>query len=205
LAATGDIIEVKMSWGWSSTIPEFINIFHYQNTGDPFFIDVDAVNAFFDAASETGEFVEVLLNALSSVVQILSVEMTNLDNPDDFALYVLPTPVAGDISGDSMPSFVAYGYTYERSTRATRNGAKRFVGVPEQSVSNGVIVPAAVFGVQAIAAALEVPVSFSVDAGIDNALTPTIVRKTGTFTYSATNLVSGVTYKRVTTQNSRKR
>lgn len=67
--------------------------------------------------------------ALSVEVELVEVKIENMTNGVDFIEF--PTSQNGNIAGECSPSFVAYGVQQKRSTKVTRNGSKRFSGVPE--------------------------------------------------------------------------
>jgi len=59
-------------------------------------------------------------------------------------------------AGDTMPSFVGVGYTLKPATRAVRPGSKRYTGVLEAVVTNGLITePTFVANVEALRIVLD--------------------------------------------------
>lgn len=66
------------------------------------------------------------------------IKVTNLGDLSDFAdRAVNLAGLAG--AGDTLPSFVAVGYTLKPATRAVRPGSKRYTGILESVVTNGVV------------------------------------------------------------------
>lgn len=64
------------------------------------------------------------------------IEIKNLTNQLD--IYSRTIDVAGLVdvdAGGNMPSYVSYGFILRRETAATRNGSKRFSGIPDIGVN----------------------------------------------------------------------
>lgn len=83
------------------------------------------------------------------------IKVINLGDLGDFE--DMPVSLAGLAgAGDTMPSFVAIGYTLKPATRAVRPGSKRIVGVLEAALVNGVITePTFVANVEALRIVLD--------------------------------------------------
>ncbi len=107
----------------------------------------------------------------------------------------------GVVAGDAMPSYVAYGLSYNPVVRTDRPGAKRIGGVPEANVQDGVLV----VGAEAAMTALVDALSAQLTVGIAGKVDPGYLHiPTDTFPYPNFSGTNGVNYKRITTQNSRK-
>lgn len=133
--------------------------------------------------------------------------VTNLDVPEDF----IDSPVSsedgtGTQTGDCLPRYNAFSMFYARSTRASRNGWKRIMGVPESVQVNGVVTNA---GELTALAALAAALAAGMIDGSANAWSPQIYRKAQpdhTPPIDRANFgISGVSFKGLTTQNTRKR
>jgi hypothetical protein len=73
---------------------------------------------------------------LSNQYHMFEAVAINLNNADDFSVTPMDSP--GIISGDPYPPFVAMEFKYNRLTRVSRNGYKRYAGVPESASTDGV-------------------------------------------------------------------
>jgi hypothetical protein len=130
------------------------NVYYYlQTNGEEMAADVLA-----------GEFAETPLQAIRTVtVEAMVWERLfakNLDNPEDFYDYILSPSQGGNIVAEGMPPFVTFSFIYHRTTLAVRNGWKRYAGVPESYVVDGVLAsgtPAT--NIAALAEALDEPVT----------------------------------------------
>lgn len=112
-----------------------------------------------------------------------------------------PVPAEGDLIGTPMTQFVAIPFRYNRLTKDTRDGAKRFVGALEENAKTTGWETAFFTIMQTLAGNLDNTIS---NAG--KTFQPVIVRKPGLglgiFTY---NPISSVTaLQRQTSQSSRK-
>lgn len=127
----------------------------------------------------------------------------NLSNGlDEIAL---PVAVPGSYieTGTStfLPPFMANSFQLNRVSLATRNGRKRYAGVTEGMISNGISILSSV-----LTDAVNVVLVQSILDGDDVPFVPIIVKRPipapgGVYVYSQ---VGSATYKGVSTQNSRK-
>lgn len=139
------------------------------------------------------------------VIQSTSLEhvkMTLRNLTDGVSLYeeTYSTPYTGLRSGEYLPSFAAWAFKLNRSSRATRNGQKRIAGVAEGDIQGDS--PAAAFVAELNTAAGYIGGSMLI--GSDTTLTPTIVRKDAFGGVAVANNVLNATFSRISTQNSRK-
>lgn len=99
----------------------------------------------------TGDYLDLFASTFQDVVlddvkniqhvelQHVGLFLENITNGVDIAEYTDGFPQGGMIDGgDVMPPFVSFGFQLLRESRTTRNGYKRFGGVPEDSVTDGV-------------------------------------------------------------------
>lgn len=150
----------------------------------------------------TETVIAAVTNIQSDQLEHVMVSVINPDNPADFVDFTADLPISGDVAGDDLPAFVAWGFKYIRTTRSIRNGAKRIAGVTEAwldeedvafgTASDSVLAASIVMG-----ATLTGP-----DGGV---FEPQLARvgEGGAITYYEP--VKDVIFTRVTTQNSRKR
>ena len=170
------------------------NVFHYLQTGN---VDDEQDNL---ATAFDTDIVPVIGDIQNESVTYSNIRVSNLTG--DLADFNLnPTEVNGDVAGAVVADFVAAAFRYNRVTKDTRNGAKRFSGMVEENILGGGFTTAYQAELDLLAAALGANIS-----GGGSAFTPIILRKpeisAGTFVY---NNVAGVSnLNRLTTQNSRK-
>lgn len=173
---------------------EFFNVFHYlSNTSDDDVQDLCATA--FDE-----DIMATLAPTQNVDLKYTNIRCKNLTgNLADFNL--TPSQGDGDIVGAVVAGFNANSFRYNRVTKETRNGAKRFAGLVEENVIGGNFTVAYNLILDSLAAVLEVEINT-----VGGAFTPIILRKPpigDLFTY---NNVQGVdNLDRMTTQNSRKR
>jgi hypothetical protein len=132
------------------------------------------------------------------------VSCENLASTEDFATELfLPGDFVGSASGEGLPPFNAWAFRYQRASTLVRNGAKRIAGVTETDLDNGVANSSALTRLAALANHMES--DLELDSG--ELFKPVIVHQVkvdDVITYTPYD-VSGVSYIRVSTQNTRKR
>lgn len=180
-----------------------LNVFHYRVASR------DAGVVYQDVQDAFNEWWGVSVVPITSANAILTRQtILNLTNGLDIHEDVVSTP--GGLSGDDLPSFNAWGFQLVRTTRLTRHGSKRFVGVLEaQTVGNE---PAAglVDELNTCAAKLKEGIVRSGTAA-DMTLTPIIIGRTKNLAgvyeldLAKVNLVADAVFTRITSQNSRKK
>lgn len=131
-----------------------------------------------------------------TTVQHVSVEVDCLTQPDD-AHVVYFTDLTGVRNGQGMPPHDAYGLTFPVQTSATRSGAKRIVGISELDTNDGTIDSVWKSILDGIAQVLA-----SYIAGAIEEYLPIILRDLGNSW--GLNAITDGTFKRITTQNTRK-
>lgn len=156
------------------------------------------------------EFIDTVIDPVrqaqsnSLVYQDLSIADTN--QPEVF--FEMPLTVAGiGAASPSLPSYAAFGFKLVRTDRSTRNGAKRFAGVPEAAVTGNAIVSPTATVYTNIETALAANLVVTGTGGGAATLNPCIVRFSPLDPYqiSELNLVSEAQIQpNATTQNSRK-
>lgn len=149
------------------------------------------------------EFVSNVLPEIQAVTSIgvtfTHMSIRSLESEAIEGEVLLPTGIQGTVNGDATPLFVAWGFQYLRSGTGLRSGAKRFGPCGETDMNAGIATAGALTRLHALAAVLDDPI---IAAGLT--WTPGIIHKTGGSTGDV-NPVREVIYKRVTSQNSRKR
>lgn len=133
--STGDVLRVKTYTDFLGVTA--LNIYHIL------VITADATNGlepeqWAQGWAESFEDVIKVMRTSNAIVNRVVVE--NLSDPL-FSFGEYPCEIAGSQAADAYASFGALAYRQNVGTRVTRNGYKRFVGVPENNVSNGVYSP----------------------------------------------------------------
>lgn len=190
--SVGDVYRLIDNQTYLSGITK--NVYYYEHVAGSGGAD-DLITAFI---------LDVLLairNVQSAFLTHESFEAYNLDNLADFNAVPVTTGGAGAVAGEGMPRFNAWGFQLVRTTRFTRNGAKRIGGVAEASQNGGVPASASVTDALTDVATA---IGGSIDDTVGNEFAPVIVRLTVDDLVDVKNPVSGALYKRLTTQNSRK-
>lgn len=130
--SVGDMLRIKttMEFGGKNCL----NIFHVKLSG------VGGVSYQTELAFAIGWSVNIMneiMNILTSNTTLKEVYVENLTEAGrPFAIH--PTNVVGSQAADAYASYGAVAVRQSVTTRKTRNGYKRFVGVPESNVLNGV-------------------------------------------------------------------
>src|SRR5688572_27838259 len=128
--SVGDVLKLVLSSTYKGIACE--NIWHYL---------VDVSNGPNESSGLIDGFqADVLLSLVDIVsddVEYTAIAVTNLDNPVDTALEA-GMAINGAVTGDSTNAFMAWGFIMTTLDPAVDDGAKRFAGVSEQSVTEGV-------------------------------------------------------------------
>lgn len=171
-----------------------LNVFHYlSNTSDD--DEQDLCATAFDE-----DIMAALAAIQSSLVTYEFIRVKNITGT--LADSVLtPSQTDGDVVGANMTGALAVSFRYNRVSKDTRNGSKRFVGLIEENVTASTFIPAYITDLDALAVLLGTDIST-----VGGVFAPVIVRKppdgAGVYTYNT--VANVVALNRVTTQNSRK-
>lgn len=110
-------------------------------------------------------FLEVLCKAASDY------------DPSDFYDYPIPGAITGEVTGDAMTPFVAYGFYSSRVISNIKRGFKRFPGVSETMVgAGGVIGSGELAALESVASLMSDQVTYSAGGGTVT-YTPCVVSK----------------------------
>jgi len=173
----------------------FENVFGYQST----LTVTDELNALAD------NFLANVLPAIQLIVTsdtyFFKVQIDDVNDPSrflerNFAL------AGGSRSGDRMPLFTTWTYTYTRGIRGQKSGRKAFGAVSESDVTagspSGTIVPQLPLTAAVLA--------HSLDIGLIQTWFPVIIsRPSAKHIDWQAHPIAGVVFSAVSTQNSRKR
>lgn len=169
------------------------NVFHYLHTlgnddeqqecADAF--DEDALPGIASIANDLIKYTEIRVANLTGLLADAS---------------IVPSIPDGDVSGLVMPSFISCPFRYIRTSKETRNGAKRFGGITEENITGNNFIGTFFTAMQAIESVL----AGQIDV-VGAIFEPIILRKpdvAGVYTYN--EVANVIAVDRVTTQNSRK-
>lgn len=139
-----------------------------------------------------------------------SVEVRELNNPTgDYGTYSIPSGEwagtrAAPTNPELLPPFCAASLRLTVSSRLTRPGAKRFVGLVESDQNGGILVAGVITLLNNIGGVVTAPIVLGAPAATVS-LTPVIVKKgTGGSVLSHQPITGYLAGSRVTTQNTRK-
>jgi len=147
-----------------------------------------------------------LLPAQVSAIEWTELEITEWTNPlRPFQKLLLSSQNGGSSSTAFMPVWVNYSFRLNRSNNTTRNGQKRYAGVPEEAQQAGVVPPGTYRDILDLAAA-GLSEGLTATDGIDSAtLLPCIVRLAPvTQEVVLSQFCFSAQYVRLSTQDSRK-
>jgi hypothetical protein len=191
MGIAGNIYQVKVHQRLLSQ--DLMNVFYYEQV-------TAAGDATELAETVDNEIVDLMLPIQVDDLEHFGVEVINLDDLTDF--FTLNVNKFGSTGAtESLPSFVAYAFRLNRTTRETRNGAKRIAGVPEGAVNGNTVVAPFVAPAVTLANAMGAELTAAVTL---NRYKPVIHRRGSATLPDATNDVASCTFLGVSTQNSRK-
>lgn len=182
------------------------------------YLGQECLNVYFyrigDVTALVGDYLAILggwfrdnvmgrvINIQAAGVSHTGLFLENLSNGVDIETFTDDFPVSGQM-GDAagMPPFVSFGFEMLRESRVTRNGYKRYVGVCETQVTDGIFV-----GDESDIALIETALGSDIHIGLVTEAAPVIVKHpvivpAGTYLYS--DISAGV-FKGIGTQNTRK-
>jgi hypothetical protein len=176
-------------------VDEIVNVFGYRS-------NLAVINEESQLATEfIAQILPDILPVLHARTSFYRVEVYNVSNGTGYWDQPVTPPQVGSIGGDSMNAFVSWAFRYNRVTAGKRSGSKRFGIVAESSVSDG----EATAGVLAALNTLGTNLSNPIKVGLIDTWFPEILERKPTGVYPWTSHpILGVTFVRVSTQNSRK-
>lgn len=129
-----------------------LNIYHYVNRRE-------SSNAQGLADGFVQDVLPFITPCQSPNLEHVSVEVINLDDDTDFAQVAVNIPGNTAAAGDDMASFYALRIRLLRSSRAIRNGSKRYAGVLEGGVNSNSVGTVLLTPLSDLASALTNPVT----------------------------------------------
>lgn len=201
----GQVLEFQLNSFFVDPSNRGLNVFHYvvaEFTGTHVLSDIGQELGFnwFDTAMAG------MLPVLSVQVAFDGGIINNLDDPPEFGNFIIDPVVGGQVAGDVLPPFASYGFILKRTNRTTRNGYKRFWGIPESAQVDGIAITSVQDVLDDAADVFEAPIELTGtdDGGWSLTLIPVIVRKDAAGLISLFQQVNGVEYRAIGTQNTRK-
>lgn len=176
-----------------------INVFAYEAASGT--VSADDLNGAFQSLVLPSWVDCVNIHTVMRTIQVI-----NLDDPVDFLIDNINE--TGVTNGEILPSFMAYEFEYVRAVRGVHSGRKSIAGLDEGQLSGGEASGTELGLLNILAADFGTSI-----AGTLGLYTPRIWRRQGTYKVDGVPTVfphtfypiSGVVYRRVSTQNTRKR
>ena len=190
--AIGDIFKITLVSHQGAV--QFNNVFHYRQT-------LGVLGGNILAQEFINEVYPHIKSIVSSFTVFDEVQWLNYNDLGDFGIDASIAAEIGDRAGEVIPTWNAWAFQYNRTTRETRNGSKRFSSVSELDQNFGDPTAPMLPVLEAAASGLEQFVNF----GGTEIWRPVIARLDATgSTVLVTNDVQSVTFKRLASQTSRK-
>lgn len=180
-------------------INPMFNVFAYEATnGTP---DANDLFSVFNSV-----IIPLLYTVLSEGTDLTNIDVINLDDAGDFDYNVIANQ--GIRTGEEMPMFVGWAFRYNRAVRGVHNGRKAFSVISETDQDAGQPAVGMIVSLNNLALGLG-----QVLTGANGDYTPRIWRRAGNYKVGGVSTpfpdtfypISGVTFARESTQNSRKR
>lgn len=128
---TGGLLEVTFNQTFGSRA--IANIYHYWSPSNTEPISFVALAADFNL-----KIVAELIKVQSDTIGYVSIRFKTVFGtlPD---LVAVPGQADGDLTGDVLNSFTAFSFSLQGTTKETRPGAKRYVGITESNIAGNVV------------------------------------------------------------------
>jgi hypothetical protein len=172
---------------------ETINVYYYGCESD--ITDLTDLSTAFVTTVLTPAQAVMNGNALFDRIDITQVKGGNIFG--SFSTFVV-----GTISGDCLPPYASWDFTYIRAGAGERNGYKRLAGIAESSQVNGAATSGAAANLTTVASGMESTLTvetFDVVPVIRRTRVAKLVQNPPKY-YT----IGGVVYSKIGTQNSRK-
>jgi len=146
---------------------DVLNVYYYKQVGG-------ATGTAADLITQFAFFVLPEVKDIQSD-QLLHVALAcrNLDVPTDFSVLPLVPGQPGSYVQAAEPVFVAASFVMQRQSLLTRNGRKRYAGVPDNEITNGIPSPGYLINLATLAAAID----DTLVGGSGNSYEPVIMKK----------------------------
>jgi len=176
MVAVGDHLRIKDFQTMDNVAGDVMNVYFYEvlsiTTPVPLSLIADELEAWF-----YGLFLTAILDIQTASVQHVRVEIDNMDDFLTDSVVIIPAvPVPGAIADNFAASSTAASFQLVRQNRTTRHGSKRIAGVPDNTVTNNVIIPASEPVFLDAAASMASAQSFLVGVGNTLSMVPVIAK-----------------------------
>lgn len=204
MVSTNDILQFSLGSYYQTPSNRGMNVFQYEVLPETPFDLADYGQELADA------WYTAVLNEIAGIINVAiafdTISIINLSEPLEIYTGAPTLTRNGLTAGDCMPPFTAWAFKLNRSNASTRNGSKRFWGVTEADVINGVVTPGAALGIQAVSAFLGAGMTLEINTSLPNdvQLYPVICRKDESGGLIASQRVNSAIFRSVSTQNTRK-
>lgn len=191
------LIQATLNWHLDSQpLNPCANVFHYKS----FVAVLDELGQF------NIEFVSQVMPDIISIVDVFTVfdslVSIDLDDPSGESTHFFPGGTNGTYPGEPLPLWVTASFEYRRKTRGDRSGRKGLGAVSEDASAGGVASASYATTCAGVAATLGAPLT----VGLIDTWFPVIgVRPVPPATAWTSHDISGVLFKRLGSQNTRKR
>jgi len=207
MVAVGDHIRVTDHQALVGIDADIINVYYYRITGVTGSPTLQESGSGLKAWFYT-DFIPDLLQLQVTTLVHQNILVESIENWEAEFINVEPdSAVTGIVSGGYSSSATAWSFTLLRTLRTTRNGSKRYAGVPESQANDNV--PTASASSFALAWAINLGQGWTVenDDGSGFSMVP-VIAKTPTppaTLPSVFNDILGVQFRGLGSQNTRKR
>lgn len=184
----------------ANIVNDIHNVYHFETDGDP------------NSNDDIEEFINVWIEDIQGAItliqsdQIVHLEVRAIELDGVFFATVPQGTVDGQVTGTAVAPYITYEFIYNRGSRLTRNGFKRFSGPVEEDIDQGGNVGAGVLAnLNALALLLDDPITVSwaictpIILGLATPPPPD-----GSGLPQRVGPIQSVAFHRVSTQNSRK-
>lgn len=179
---------------------DMLNKFHYSQVTNDTMVGPPQALALAKA------FDAIVLPALqfiqSTSVVYGQIEVANLTDLSDFASFPSTSTPHGNEAGDVLPPWVTASFIYHRASRDFRNGAKRFSGISEGDISG--VNPSVPWLASAIGLSAILEGILAAPLITDGTWQPGYFGKRHSDHLRVFTGISGVSFNRVGSQNTRK-
>lgn len=197
-AVLGDFLQITVLGRIFSQ--DVLNVYYYR---------VVSVTGFTNEGYETilDEFEETVITpvlaATSADYDVQEITVRNVTNGLDFLVHTFAVgALEGTSASPALPSYVNYTFRLQRESLVTRNGYKRFTGVPEDLVTGNTFV-----GSSALTTAIENGLKADLVSGVATLAEPVIMKRPlptlvpSSHPYAS---IGGCDFRGIGSQNTRK-
>lgn len=206
MANVGDVLEWQVNSTFLSGVVNMMQVWQFEIT-----VSSEATITLATAGDELGNLLfdavyEHILLCTSVNVRYTGGLWKNLSDPTEIGSFIIPGGVIGAGGGDALPPYSSYSFLLRRLNATTRNGHKRFAGIPENAQANGIAISSIIDELELAADVFGNPIDieFASPSTLTLTLAPRIVRKNAAGAMTLSQPVLSAEYTGIGTQNTRK-